>query len=50
MGGYLSGQGVNPARVQTQGMGEQQPIASNDTPAGRQENRRVELRLVPVTA
>jgi outer membrane protein OmpA-like peptidoglycan-associated protein len=50
VGGYLKGQGVNPARVQAQGFGEQHPIASNDTPTGRQENRRVELRLVPLTA
>jgi outer membrane protein OmpA-like peptidoglycan-associated protein len=50
VGGYLRGQGVNPARLVAQGFGEQQPIASNDTPAGRQENRRVELRLVPLTA
>jgi len=48
--GYLRGQGVNPARLVAQGFGEQRPIASNDTPAGRQENRRVELRLVPLTA
>jgi outer membrane protein OmpA-like peptidoglycan-associated protein len=50
VGGYLKGQGLNPARVQAQGFGEQQPIASNDTPSGRQENRRVELRLMPLTA
>ena len=50
VGGYLKGQGLNPARVQAQGVGEQQPVASNDTPAGRQENRRVELRLMPLTA
>lgn len=50
VGGYVKGQGVNPTRVLTQGFGEQRPIASNDTPAGRQENRRVELRLVPLTA
>ena len=50
VGGYLKGQGVNPVRVLTQGFGEQNPIAGNETPAGRQENRRVELRLVPLTA
>ncbi len=50
VGGYVKGQDVNPVRVLSQGFGEQRPIASNATPAGRQENRRVELRLVPLTA
>jgi outer membrane protein OmpA-like peptidoglycan-associated protein len=49
VGGFVKGQGINPVRVLTEGFGEQRPIASNDTPAGRQENRRVELRLVPLT-
>jgi len=40
---YLSGQGVNYSTITTQGFGPSQPIASNDTPAGRQQNRRVEL-------
>ncbi len=47
---YLKAQQVNPTRVLSQGFGEQHPIASNDTPEGRQANRRVELRLVPLTA
>ena len=50
VGGYLKGQGVNSMRVLTQGFGKQHPIASNDTPEGRQQNRRVELRLTPLTA
>ncbi len=47
---YLESQGVNPQRVITVGAGETHPIASNDTAAGRQANRRVELSLEPVTA
>ncbi|HEX5065169.1 MAG TPA: OmpA family protein [Myxococcota bacterium] len=47
---YLKAQQVNPARVLSQGFGEQRPIASNETAEGRQQNRRVELRLVPLTA
>ena len=44
---YFRAQGIHPARVLTQGRGEQSPIASNDTPEGRALNRRVELTLVP---
>jgi outer membrane protein OmpA-like peptidoglycan-associated protein len=40
---YLVSQGVPPSRIQTNGMGEAAPVASNDTAAGRQQNRRVEL-------
>jgi outer membrane protein OmpA-like peptidoglycan-associated protein len=50
VGGYLKGQAVNPLRVLTQGFGEQYPIVSNESPEGRQQNRRVELRLSPLTA
>jgi outer membrane protein OmpA-like peptidoglycan-associated protein len=39
---YLVAQGIA-APVMTRGFGETQPVASNDTPAGRQQNRRVEL-------
>ena len=50
VGQYLIAQGVDPRRVISQGFGESHPVASNDTPEGRQANRRVELRLVPLTA
>ena len=40
---YLSSQGVNSSAITTQGFGPSQPIASNDTASGRQQNRRVEL-------
>ena len=50
VGQYLQNQGILPARLQTQGMGPQYPIASNDTADGRQANRRVELVLRPLTA
>jgi outer membrane protein OmpA-like peptidoglycan-associated protein len=47
---YLAGRGVNRARLATKGYGESQPRASNTTEEGRAQNRRVEIRLVPVTA
>jgi outer membrane protein OmpA-like peptidoglycan-associated protein len=40
---YLASQGVSSSAITTQGFGPSQPIASNDTAAGRQQNRRVEL-------
>jgi outer membrane protein OmpA-like peptidoglycan-associated protein len=40
---YLVGQGVPGASVTAKGYGKTQPVASNDTAAGRQQNRRVEL-------
>jgi len=40
---YLTGQGMQPGSVSTKGFGKTQPVATNDTAAGRQQNRRVEL-------
>ena len=40
---FLASQGVQPNRMRAIGYGEEQPIATNDTDAGRAENRRVEL-------
>lgn len=45
---YLLSQGVNPSRVTTRGAGPDQPIASNSSEAGRQQNRRVEINLRPL--
>ncbi len=41
---YLAGQGVDPARMTTSGMGESSPIADNGTREGRAQNRRVEIQ------
>ena len=46
---YLGSRGVQQARLATRGYGESQPKASNVDESGRAENRRVEIRLVPVT-
>jgi outer membrane protein OmpA-like peptidoglycan-associated protein len=40
---YLVAQGIASPAVGTAGFGETQPVASNDTPTGRPQNRRVEL-------
>jgi outer membrane protein OmpA-like peptidoglycan-associated protein len=45
--GILFEQGVNPGRVATIGRGEAQPVATNQTPEGRQANRRVEIVITP---
>ena len=45
---YLSTRGVTSARVGARGFGASQPLASNDTPDGRQKNRRVEIKIVPL--
>ena len=42
---YLQSLGVPVSRLQTQGRGETEPIASNDTEDGRQRNRRVEIAI-----
>ena len=46
---YLSTRGVASARLGVRGYGESAPIASNETEMGRAQNRRVEIKVVPVT-
>ncbi|HEX8577317.1 MAG TPA: OmpA family protein [Flavobacterium sp.] len=42
---YLSNKGLRAGRFKTTGMGVADPIASNDTPEGRSQNRRVEFAI-----
>ena len=42
---YMESQGIDGAIIHTSGMGESAPVASNDTDAGRQANRRVEISI-----
>ncbi|HEV7914969.1 MAG TPA: OmpA family protein [Albitalea sp.] len=42
---YLAARGVSPTRVETAGRGEREPVADNNTDAGRAKNRRVEIYL-----
>jgi outer membrane protein OmpA-like peptidoglycan-associated protein len=46
----LIGRGLSSSRLQTVGFGESKPVATNDTEAGRQQNRRVRIVIVPITA
>ncbi len=43
----LAQQGVAESRMEAVGFGETMPVATNDTEAGRQMNRRVEIKIVP---
>jgi len=43
---WLTNQGIQSFRIAYKGFGETQPIASNDTEAGRKQNRRTEFYIV----
>ncbi|BCH52716.1 OmpA family protein [Agrobacterium vitis] len=45
---YLGSQGVDPRRMSAMGFGPSQPIATNATPQGRAQNRRVEVAISPL--
>jgi len=46
---YLKSRKITPARFETVGFGEKNPVADNATAEGRALNRRVELTLLPIT-
>ena len=46
---YLSGRGLMRERFEVVGMGERYPVADNNSDYGRAKNRRVEIRVVPLT-
>src|SRR3954468_2642473 len=48
VGSYLQSHGVNQQRIVALGAGESRPVAPNTTAAGKQQNRRVELKLQPI--
>jgi outer membrane protein OmpA-like peptidoglycan-associated protein len=43
--GFLVDRGVSGKRIRTLGLGEMEPIATNESTAGRQENRRIEVAI-----
>ncbi len=45
---YFVSHGINGAMLEAQGLGESRPIADNETPEGRETNRRVELHVTEV--
>lgn len=47
LAGRLVEAGVDGARIQALGKGVSNPVAANNTPAGRQRNRRVEITIIP---
>jgi OOP family OmpA-OmpF porin len=47
---YLVSKGIEKNRVYTEGKGEKQPVADNNTAAGRSKNRRVEIEVVGTRA
>jgi outer membrane protein OmpA-like peptidoglycan-associated protein len=49
VGDYLTTHNVAAGRIRTQGFGLTQPVAPNDTADGRAKNRRVEIKIVPIT-
>ncbi len=46
---YLISRGVPAARLRSQGFGETMPVADNTTAEGRTRNRRVEIKIVPIS-
>jgi chemotaxis protein MotB len=42
---YLASHGVNPSLLSAEGMGDSNPVVSNDTPQGQARNRRVDIVL-----
>ena len=43
---YFTDRGIAASRLDSKGFGKANPIATNDTPEGRHENRRVEISLI----
>ena len=47
---YLSDKGIAVDRLEAKGFGPDRPVAANDTPQGRAQNRRVEFKVLQAAA
>jgi OOP family OmpA-OmpF porin len=47
---YLVARGIDPSRLEAKGYGESAPVDSNETPEGRELNRRVEMKMLDAAA
>ena len=47
---FLAARGIRPDRMIVSGFGESRPVATNASAQGREQNRRVEIRITPLTA
>jgi outer membrane protein OmpA-like peptidoglycan-associated protein len=43
---YFVGKGIDADRIQTRGVGPDEPIADNKTAVGKQKNRRIEFKIL----
>ena len=43
---YLEGKGIQRSRIKVMSYGEMRPVEDNETPEGRQKNRRVEIKVI----
>ena len=43
---YFVGNGIDEARIETEGLGPDKPVDSNDTRKGRANNRRIEFKII----
>ena len=44
----IEAKGIDPNRVSFKGYGKRKPIATNDTPEGRKQNQRVEIKILQI--
>jgi outer membrane protein OmpA-like peptidoglycan-associated protein len=48
VGNFLKAKGIAPMRVETKGMGKNEPLISNESLEGRRQNQRIEVRLIKI--
>jgi outer membrane protein OmpA-like peptidoglycan-associated protein len=48
VGDFLKAKGIAAMRVETKGMGKNEPLVSNESPEGRRKNQRIEVRLIKI--